>query len=61
MEFKFIEVTEKDGSKILLNVMHIAWIEPNKGGTSIKSNLINYSLPRNVREPYEEVKALIEK
>lgn len=59
MEYKFIEVTEKDGSKILLNVLHIAWIEPNKNGSSIKSNLINYSLPRNVLESYEEVKLLI--
>ncbi len=61
MECKFIELTEKDGSKILLNIMHIAWVEPTKEGSSIKSNLVNYSFPRNVRESYEEVKALIEK
>jgi uncharacterized protein YlzI (FlbEa/FlbD family) len=61
MECKFIEVTEKNGTKILLNVLHIAWIEPTKDGASIKSNLVNYSFPRNVKESYEEVKALIEK
>lgn len=61
MESKFIEVTEKDGSKIFLNVLHIAWVEPTKNGSSIKSNLVNYSLPRNVTESYDEVKALIMK
>ncbi|HNV51811.1 MAG TPA: hypothetical protein PLH91_02205 [Tenuifilaceae bacterium] len=61
MECKFIEVTEKNGTKILLNVLHIAWIEPTKDGASIKSNLVNYSFPRNVKESYEEIKALIEK
>ena len=61
MECKFIEVTEKNGTKILLNVLHIAWIEPTKNGASIKSNLVNYSFPRNVKESYEEIKALIEK
>ena len=59
MECKFIELTEKDGSKILLNVLHIAWIEPTKNGSSIKSNLVNYSFPRNVLESYEEIKLLI--
>jgi len=61
MECKFIELTEKDGNKIFLNVMHIAWVEPAKEGSSIKSNLVNYSFPRNVKESYEEVKTLIEK
>jgi hypothetical protein len=59
MECKFIELTEKDGTKILLNVFHIAWVEPTKTGASIKSNLVNYSFPRNVTESYEEVKLLI--
>jgi len=59
MECKFIELTEKDGSKILLNVLHIAWVEPTKNGSSIKSNLVNYSFPRNVLESYEEIKLLI--
>lgn len=59
MECKFIELTEKDGTKILLNVLHIAWIEPNKTGSCIKSNLVNYSLSRNVKESYDEVKSLI--
>jgi hypothetical protein len=59
MEYKFIELTEKNGTKILLNTMHIAWVEPAKEGCSIKSNLVNYSFPRNIKESYEEVKALI--
>ena len=42
----FIEVTNTDDIKILFNVMHIAWIEPLKNGASIKSNLVNYSLPQ---------------
>jgi hypothetical protein len=61
MECKFIELTEKDGSKFLLNVLHIAWIEPAKNGSSIKSNLVHYSLPKNVMESYEEIKLLIGK
>ncbi len=59
MECKFIELTEKGGTKILLNVLHIAWVEPTKNGSSIKSNLVNYSLPRNVKESYEQIKSLI--
>ncbi|MGE0076881.1 MAG: hypothetical protein AB7S48_03385 [Bacteroidales bacterium] len=61
MEYKFIELTEKDGTKIFLNTMHIAWVEPAKEGSSIVSNLVNYSFPKKVKESYEEVKALIEK
>lgn len=59
MECKFIELTEKNGVKFFINVLHIAWIEPIKEGTSIKSNLIHYSFPKTVTESYEEVKALI--
>lgn len=61
MECKFIELTEKNGSKVFINILHIAWIEPIKDGTSIKSNFIHYSFPKNVIESYEEVKLLIEK
>jgi hypothetical protein len=55
----FIELTDTNDVKVLLNVMHIAWIEPDKNGTSIKSNMVNYSLPKKFKETYEEVKALI--
>ena len=55
----FIELTNKDNEKILLNVLHIAWVEPNKGGSAIISNLVNYSFPTKVKESYEEVKTLI--
>jgi hypothetical protein len=56
----FIELTDTNNVKVLLNVMHIAWIEPDKNGTSIKSNMVNYSLPRKFKESYKEVKSLIE-
>jgi hypothetical protein len=55
----FIELTDNDDLKILVNVMHIAWIEPAKGGSSIKSNMEHYSLPKKVKESYEEIKAII--
>jgi hypothetical protein len=55
----FIELTEQNDSKILLNVMHIAWIEPNKEGSKIVSNMEHYSLPVKVKESYEQVKGLI--
>lgn len=59
MKNLFIELTDTDDKKILLNVMHIAWVEPGKNGSSIKSNLVNYSFPTKVKESYEEVKTLI--
>lgn len=55
----FIELTDTNDGKVLLNVMHIAWIEPDKNGTSIKSNMVNYSLPKKFKESYEEVRSLI--
>jgi hypothetical protein len=55
----FIELTDTDDVKIMLNVMHIAWIEPGKNGSSIKSNLVNYSLPKKVKESYDEIKLKI--
>lgn len=59
MKHNFIELTETNGSKILINVLHIAWIEPDKDGSSIKSNFVNYSLPKRVKESYDEIKSLI--
>ena len=56
----FIELTAKDDSKILLNVMTIAWIEPDKSGSVIKSNMIHYSISTKVKESYEDVKSKIE-
>lgn len=55
----FIELTNTDDVKILFNVMHIAWIEPAKNGASLKSNLVNYSLPQKVKESYDQIKAMI--
>jgi uncharacterized protein YlzI (FlbEa/FlbD family) len=59
MNSHFIELTEKDGSKILLNALHIGWIESNKTGSTITFNLVNYSFPKKVQESYETVKSLI--
>ena len=56
----FIELTDTDDVKILFNVRHIAWIEPGKNGTSIKSNLVHYSIPKKVKESYDEIKAMIQ-
>jgi hypothetical protein len=55
----FIELTDADEGKILLNVMHIAWIEPAKTGSSIKSNMVNYSFNKKVKESYDEIKSKI--
>ena len=59
MKNLFIELTAKDDSKILLNVMHIAWVEPDKNGSVIKSNMVNYSMSTRVKESYNDIKSLI--
>jgi hypothetical protein len=59
MSPKFIELTERDDSKIFLNIFHISWIEPNKSGSTIWFNIDNYSLPKKVKETYEQIKLLI--
>jgi hypothetical protein len=59
MKNLFIELTDTNDTKILLNVMHIAWIEAGKNGVSMKSNMVNYSFPTKVKESYEQVKSLI--
>lgn len=59
MKNLFIELTAKDDSKILLNVMHIAWVESDKTGSVIKSNMVNYSISTKVKESYDDVKSLI--
>jgi hypothetical protein len=55
----FIELTAKDDSKIFLNVMTIAWVEPDKSGSVIKSNMVHYSISTKVKESYEDVKSKI--
>ncbi|MCX6333755.1 MAG: hypothetical protein NT092_05555 [Bacteroidia bacterium] len=52
-----IELTDSDDQKFLINVMHIVWIEPAKGGTSIRME--EYSFPKKVKESFDEIKALI--
>jgi hypothetical protein len=59
MKFNFIELTDTDDTKILLNVFHIGWIEPNKTGSKIILNMEHYSIPKKVKESYEEIKSLI--
>lgn len=59
MDPKFIEFTDKDDAKILINTFHIAWIEPNKNGSTITFNIPNQSFPKKVKETYEEIKAKI--
>ena len=55
----FIELTDTDDVKILFNVMHIAWIEPQKSGVKIISNQVHYSIPKKVKESYEQIKTMI--
>jgi uncharacterized protein YlzI (FlbEa/FlbD family) len=57
----FIELTEVNGERILVNVLHIAWIEPYKGGSIVKSNMVHYALSKKVNETYDQIKALISK
>ena len=59
MKNLFIELTDTNDSKIFLNAMHIAWIEPGKNGTVIRSNMVNHSLNIKVQESYDKVKELI--
>ncbi|MCX6330985.1 MAG: hypothetical protein NTZ85_15900 [Bacteroidia bacterium] len=55
----FIELTGTDDEKFVFNVMHIAWIVPNKNGTTINSDLQYIGVPRKVKESYQEVRSLI--
>jgi hypothetical protein len=59
MKNLFIELTDQDDHKMLINVMHIAWIEAGKNGTTLKSNWVNYSFPVKVKETYDEVRSKI--
>jgi len=57
---KFIELTAPDGTKLLVNTFHIAWIEPKKEGSVIISNFVHYSLSKKVKESYEQVKMMMQ-
>jgi hypothetical protein len=57
MESKFIELTEKDGTKFFINPIYILWVEPGKKGANLR--IFQNSLTKNVMESYEEVKSLI--
>jgi hypothetical protein len=57
MKNTFIELTDTDDQKFLINVRHIIWTEPAKNGTSFRMK--DYSFVKKVKESYEEVKALI--
>ncbi len=59
MKNLFIELTGHNDSKLFINVMHIAWVEPNKEGARIFSNMVHNSLPVKVKESYDQVKSLI--
>jgi len=55
----FIELTDKDDSKILVNVLQIVYIEKGKTGSIIMSDLVNHSFSKKVKESYDEIKSLI--
>jgi hypothetical protein len=55
----FIELTDKNDSKILLNVFRITYIETNNDGSIIVSDLVNRTISKKVKESYSEIKSLI--
>jgi hypothetical protein len=55
----FVELTNKNDSKILLNVFQIVYIEANDSGSIIVSDLVNHTISKKVKESYNEVKSLI--
>jgi hypothetical protein len=55
----FIELTDKNDSKILLNVLRITYIETNNEGSIIVSDLVNRTISKKVKESYSEIKSLI--
>ena len=58
MKNNFIELTDSNDVKIILNAMYIITIEPDKNDM-VKITLTNYSLPKKFKESYTKVKALI--
>ena len=59
MKLEFIELTATDDTKILVNPVHIGIVEPHKNGSILIMNLTHYSLPKKVKESYEQIKLLI--
>lgn len=59
MNCHFIELTEKDGAKIMINALYIAFIEPDKTGSKITFSMEKYSFPKKVQESYETIKSLM--
>jgi hypothetical protein len=55
----FIELTDKNDSKILLNVFQITYVEANNSGSIIVSDLVNRTISKKVKESYDEIKSLI--
>ena len=56
----FIELTDKNDSKILLNVFRISYIESTGEGSIVVADLVNRTFSKKVKESYAEVKKLIE-
>ena len=59
MKLEFIELTATDDTKILVNPVHIGIVEPHKNGSILIMNLIHYSIPKKVKESYEQIKLLL--
>jgi hypothetical protein len=59
MKNTFIELTTKDDSKILLNILRITYIEANNDGSIIVSDIVNRTISKKVKESYSEIKSLI--
>jgi hypothetical protein len=55
----FIELTDKNDTKIMLNVFQIVYVEPNNDGSVIVSDLCNHTVSKKVKESYAEIKSLI--
>jgi hypothetical protein len=60
MKNTFIELTTKDDSKILLNVLRITYIEPYNNGSIVVSDIVNKTISKKVKESYSEIKSLID-
>ena len=59
MKNNFIELTDQDGTKFTLNILHIVIIEPNKSGTTLQANRGDSFIQKKVKESYSEVKSII--
>lgn len=46
MKNVLIELTAKDDSKILLNVLQIVYVDKGKNGSNIVSNLVNHTISK---------------